>query len=300
MCAFAGTDRPTLLERARGALLGAAVGDALGGPVEFMSQGEIAATRGVHKEMTGGGWLGLKPGQITDDTEMSLCVARALAADRTLNPRTVAENFARWYKVKPIDIGATCQRGIENYLRTGSLEVAPNPHHAGNGALMRVGPVAVASFNAPEFLAPWTLAQAHLTHNNHLSDAACLITCQLVQAALAGEGRGGLHALAREFSADNGEFTFAPYNGKASGYVVETLATVLHFFLTTTSFEACLKATVNQGGDADTNGAVSGLLAGAHYGLGGIPRRWLGKLDEGVRTELNLLAEQLIGIGEKP
>jgi ADP-ribosyl-[dinitrogen reductase] hydrolase len=72
------------------------------------------------------------------------------------------------------------------------------------------------------------------------------------------------------------------------------MQTVLHFLFATSSFEECLIATVNQGGDADTTGAIVGAIAGAYYGLESIPREWLRKLDPAVRTELQLLADQLI------
>jgi ADP-ribosyl-[dinitrogen reductase] hydrolase len=69
-----------VMRRARAAFLGLAVGDALGATTEFMTPGEIRAKYGVHRKIRGGGWLHLKAGQVTDDTEMSLCIARALTA----------------------------------------------------------------------------------------------------------------------------------------------------------------------------------------------------------------------------
>jgi ADP-ribosyl-[dinitrogen reductase] hydrolase len=72
------------------------------------------------------------------------------------------------------------------------------------------------------------------------------------------------------------------------------MQTVLHFLFTTSSFEECLIGTVNQGGDADTTGAIVGAIAGAYYGIETIPREWVRKLDPAVRTELQTLADQLI------
>jgi len=71
---------PDVRQRARAALLGLAIGDALGATVEFMTAGEIQATYGKLRKMVGGGWLRLRPGQVTDDTQMSLCVARSIVA----------------------------------------------------------------------------------------------------------------------------------------------------------------------------------------------------------------------------
>jgi ADP-ribosyl-[dinitrogen reductase] hydrolase len=91
-------------------------------------------------------------------------------------------------------------------------------------------------------------------------------------------------------------FRFEPYPGLATGYVVDTLQTVFHNFFRSRSFEECIINTVNQGGDADTTGAIAGGLAGAYYGLEEIPRRWQKKMDRRVLTELADLAVQLVGL----
>ena len=91
-----------------------------------------------------------------------------------------------------------------------------------------------------------------------------------------------------------GEFAYSPYSGKASGYIVDTVQTVLHYFFNTDSFESCLIATVNQGGDADTTGALAGMLAGAKYGAQQIPERWLNELDERIVTQIRGQATELI------
>ena len=78
------------------------------------------------------------------------------------------------------------------------------------------------------------------------------------------------------------QFSYTPYLGKASAYIVDTVQTVLHYFFNTDSFESCLIATVNQGGDADTTGALAGMLAGAKYGVQQIPERWLNQLDAAI------------------
>ena len=159
--------------RARAAFLGLAIGDSLGAPVEFMTSGEIANTYGILKELVGGGWLRLKPGQVTDDTEMALCIARALVAAGGWSLEGIADNFAAWLRSKPIDVGDTCRRGIRNYMLHGTLETPFNQWDAGNGAVMRMLPVALATLGDQRLLEEWTIGQAHLTHNHPLSDAAC-------------------------------------------------------------------------------------------------------------------------------
>jgi ADP-ribosyl-[dinitrogen reductase] hydrolase len=86
------------------------------------------------------------------------------------------------------------------------------------------------------------------------------------------------------------QFSYRRFGGLSTAYVVDTMQTVLHFLFSTSSFEDCVVATVNQGGDADTTGAIVGAIAGAYYGLDAIPSSWMRKLDPKVREELDILA----------
>jgi ADP-ribosyl-[dinitrogen reductase] hydrolase len=285
-----------LLARARGALLGLAVGDALGGPVEFMTPGEIAAKYGTLKEMTGGGWLRLKAGQVTDDTEMSLCIARAVTGCGGWDLEAIAKAFATWLKGKPLDVGDTCRRGIRAYMLHGTLETPVNEWDAGNGALMRMAPVALCTMGDGELLTRQTLAQAHLTHNHPLSDAACLTYGRMLHLALAVRSRNAMRREADQLIEQFPNFSITNYRGLATGYVVDTMQTVLHYFFRSRSFEEAVVTTVNQGGDADTTGAIIGALAGAYYGPDEIPKRWLKKLDRKLLEELQQLADGLIKI----
>lgn len=278
--------------------MGSALGDALGATVEFMSPAEIKAKYGVHNRMVGGGWLYLKPGQVTDDTEMSLALARSLLREKRFAPDSAARAFMEWYRSNPADIGSTCLAGIRHYMHTGETEVRMSIGHGGNGAAMRMGPVALASYPSRAHMESWTLGQARLTHNHPLSDAGCLAIGEMVHTALAGGGLGEMRANADALVARHPEFSYEPYNGKASGYIAETLATVFHFLFATANFEECLTGVVNRGQDADTTGAIAGLIAGAHYGFEALPRKWLGRLDPKVREELNAMAEGLLRVGE--
>jgi len=134
-----------IARRAKASLLGLAVGDALGATTEFMKPAQIREQYGVHDRIRGGGWLKLPPGGVTDDTEMSLCVARAILARGAWDLAGVAEEFARWLQGNPVDVGATCRRGIRDYILNRRLAAPPNEWDAGNGAAMRVAPVALFS-----------------------------------------------------------------------------------------------------------------------------------------------------------
>lgn len=289
----------TLQDRALGAFLGFAVGDALGATVEFMTKGEIAERYGVHDRMIGGGWLRLAPGQVTDDTEMSLALGRSLIRCGGLDLRDLCEEFAAWLKKGPIDVGNTCRRGIRRYLTEGTVSGPHFEGDAGNGAAMRVLPLALATIGHPETAARWNRAQSHVTHHHPLSDAAGLALIRMTHALLAGEGKPAARSVADALVEEHRLFRHAPYRGQSSAYVVDTMQTVLHFFFNTHSFVECVVQTVNQGGDADTTGALCGMLAGAAYGPAQIPYAWLRRLDRKASNEIRAQTARLLALAER-
>jgi ADP-ribosyl-[dinitrogen reductase] hydrolase len=179
-------------------------------------------------------------------------------------------------------------------MTRGTVHGPPNEGDAGNGAVMRVAPVALATLANEELLKAHVLAQARITHNHPLSDAASVLVAQLIQLALVGHAMDRLQRQVDRASLTFPQFSYRRFNGLSTAYVVDTMQTVLHFLFSTTSFEDCVVATVNQGGDADTTGAIVGAIAGAYYGFDAIPRDWMRKLDPQVRGELDVLAEQLV------
>ena len=289
-----GTEWKQIVDKARGAFIGFAVGDALGATTEFMTPREIKERFDVHKQIIGKGWLYLKPGQVTDDTEMSICVGRAIQNSGGWNLSAIANEFVDWMRGNPVDIGATCARGLSNYIIHHTLEVPPSRWSAGNGALMRMLPVALYTLENEEHLARYAVEQAHLTHNNPLSDAACIFFGRLVHTSIMGGTLEQLRILTDDFIAEHPVFSYSAYSGKSSAYVVDTVQTVFHFLFSTKNFEECLIGTVNQGGDADTTGALAGMLAGALYGVAGIPKRWVKRLDSKIYAEVYELAEYLV------
>ncbi len=289
-------DARELVTRAQGCLLGAAVGDALGATVEFLTPSEIRARHGVHRRIRGGGWLRLRAGQVTDDTEMSLCLARALVRAGGWDPTAAAEEFADWLRSGPVDVGSTCARGIRRYLHFQTLAAPPCEWDAGNGAVMRVAPAALFSVGDDPLLERVAVEQARLTHNHPLSDAACVAVGRLVHLALRGAPTRELLPVAQGLESLHPSFSFRSGPGPAGGFVGDTLRAVFHSFFTTTSFEQCLVRVVNLGGDADTTGAIAGAMAGAVYGLGGLPRRWTRRLAKDVREELLRLGAELVAL----
>lgn len=289
----------TVENRAMAAFLGFAVGDALGATVEFMTRGEIAIRHGVHREIKGGGWLRLKPGQVTDDTQMSLALGRSIIRRGEFNAQDACDEFVAWLKSGPTDVGHTCRRGIRRYILSGAVEGDFSEGDAGNGAAMRVLPVALATMGKPARGEQWSVSQAHITHHHPLSDAACLALVSMVHTLLAGQGKEEVRTIAGGLAQQYEAFRFEPYAGASSTFVGDTIQTVLNFYLCTDTFPDCVIRTVNQGGDADTTGALAGMLAGATYGLDAVPVRWLSRLDRNVAAAIRWQVPMLLAISRR-
>ena len=271
-------------DRAGAAYLGLALGDALGASVEFMTPREIRGRHGIHRDLCGGGWLRLKPGQVTDDTTMSLALGAAILAEGgAVRPLACARALDGWMRAKPIDIGNTVRRNLIAFRRSGQPVAPPSEHDAGNGAAMRVLPVALATLGADEDAVRAAVRdQAHVTHNNPDSDAAAEFLALATQDAIRGAPLRDIYRRRiAPLIARHPQFGFR--RGKRrenpSGWIVETLQAVLQALLDSDSFETCLIDVVNRGGDADTTGAIAGMLAGALYGPAALPLRWLKALD---------------------
>src|SRR5215211_1602510 len=151
----------TLIDRYRGCLLGLACGDALGGPIEFETRAAIRERfPGGLRDFIGGGWLHLIPGEITDDTQMTLALAESLACSGPLDMDDVAARFLSWFRSEPEDIGNTTRSAL-SYLangvpweEAGERVISESPSAAGNAAVMRCAPVALRFRTAPAQLVP--------------------------------------------------------------------------------------------------------------------------------------------------
>jgi ADP-ribosyl-[dinitrogen reductase] hydrolase len=287
------SELPQLYDRALGAYLGLAIGDALGATVEFMTPREIRHRIGVHRDMVGGGWLKLPPGRVTDDTTMALALGDGLLQGQrrhgAFSMDCVADSFVAWWRGKPVDCGNTCRRGIVRYLREGSLAGTPCDGDGGNGALMRNLPVVLANLHDQAAMCEQSLAQSHFTHHHPLSDAAVLAFARMTRALILGCSPTAAQALAEALVQEQPAFRWLPYPGRASGYVVDTVQTVLYHVLSHWQFEDALIATVNRGDDADTTGALVGMLAGAACGAHALPSVWLRRLE---RDTVRAITEQ--------
>lgn len=290
----------TIENKAIGAYLGLAVGDALGATVEFMSPSQIKSAFGRHESIVGGGWLNLSPGQVTDDTTMSLKLGESILKYGCVDAEAVAKSFSVWFLDNPVDIGNTVKRGIIHYRYSGIPYVAENISDAGNGACMRTLPVALATYGLHDeaSISIASRDQAHVTHNNPLSDAAIDCVIKMIQAGLDGYDKtalknGPVYQLLNQYP----EFQFAKSRREnPTGYIVETIQSVFQAFFNTDTFKKCLVDVVNRGGDADTTGAIAGMIAGSYYGSDSIPSSWRSQLDSSVAQACEYQAKALLAM----
>ena len=298
--------RPSL-DRFQGCLAGLAVGDALGGPLEFLSAKQIAARHGGPvREMVGGGWLHLRPGEYTDDTQMALCIAESIVERETLDLDDVARRFVAWYEGQPKDIGhitrlalAELQRGVP-WQEAGRLaHRQAGGRSAGNGSVMRCAPVALYRWpDYPQLVAD-SAASSRVTHWDDLACYGAAALNLVIAELLQGRRRGAVQAAIEVLGETAPAVTqrLAEVDRKArsdlkpTGFVLDTLEAAVWCWGRAGSFEEALVEAVNLGGDADTIGAVCGALAGADFGLRGIPARWLDVLES--RAHLERLAGEL-------
>jgi ADP-ribosyl-[dinitrogen reductase] hydrolase len=298
----------TATDRAEGALLGLACGDALGRPVEFRSPRRIEREYGRLDEMVGDGAHRKPPGTITDDTELALRIARSLVETGTFDGADIAEGFVEWYRSGPFDIGgltADALRLIDQghaWDEAGQTcwEARPEGQNAGNGSVMRCAPHAFAFDDDESALVTASTASSRITH----ADPRCTYGCAVLNLTIANcldEYERPLAAALETVRADApDELVDAlepivagaePEPLSNSGYVVHTLQTALYEAFTAEEASEAIVAAVNRGGDADTLGAVAGAVAGARFGASSLPPAWLDAIDE--TDELRDLAREL-------
>jgi ADP-ribosyl-[dinitrogen reductase] hydrolase len=262
--------------------VGAAVGDALGMPLEF---GPPRPLDRLVRDMIP---ARLAAGTFTDDTEMALALADSLLAHRPLDPADLAQRFVAWLQAGPDDVGIHTRNVLSRLAQGQSWEAAvravqrQKPDSAGNGSVMRCWPVALAHWDDLDALLTDSRLQSRVTHPHPECEAGSALVNAAIYYLLHGVPPAG--AIAR--AADAADLPVplravverAPTRSrddlKNSGWVRHTLESAVWGLLTTSSFEEAVVQVVNLGNDADTAGTVVGALAGAAYGLEAIPPRW--------------------------
>ena len=293
-------------DRVRGALYGVAVGDALGAPLEFMNATQIKQQYGAPvREMVGGGWLSLAPGETTDDTDMMLAVCEGIMECSSAPIEPIGRRFIQWVDTQPKDVGMTCMRSIQTaranlaagmdaeaaWDAAGKRTAEENGDRSGgNGALMRTIGTALAYEDAEE-RAERTTQIAEMTHYDYFSSDICRYYVDAVHRFIKDEQDAGLIPLYT--MAGVSEYGFSNCVNP-SGWAPESMECAFFAFITEGDFENALITAVNLGGDADTIGAIVGGLAGAYYGYDAIPQRWIDALPQDIKARLDAFAEWLV------
>lgn len=286
-----------MLDQIKGGLFGVAIGDALGATTEFMSAEEVRDQYGKVTDIVGGGWLELSPGEVTDDTAMTIAVAKGIIRNKENPIAEIGEEFLRWYKTNPPDVGNIIRTVFSLYdgdwFKAASRACRElGGRCAGNGSLMRCLPIALA-YADQEKMEEITVLHSRMTHADEKATEACLIYNRIVFRLLRGEKLS--EAIRQEIVYTRYEplLTVAP-SCPPDGYVVHTMGWVLHWLLRCESFEDVVISATNMGEDSDTIAAIAGGLKGLEVGYHQLPSRFTEKIL--CADELEKLAVQLVNI----
>lgn len=285
--------------RSLGCLLGLAVGDAVGTTLEFQRPGTFEPIT----DMVGGGPFRLPIGAWTDDTSMALCLGASLIQCSGFDPADQMDRYVRWWQDgymsstgECFDIGNTVIAALSRYQRNGeAYSGSTDPYSAGNGSLMRLAPIPMFYQRDPDEAIAQAADSSRTTHGATEAIDACRYYTGLLIGAIQGEQKDVLLSEAYRpegqwaegelapaiFRVANGSFLKQePPQITGTGYVVKSLEAALWAFDRSEDFRTgCLMA-ANLGNDADTTAAIYGQIAGAYYGLDGIPGEWVANLVE--------------------
>jgi ADP-ribosyl-[dinitrogen reductase] hydrolase len=295
-------------DKLAGTLVGLAVGDALGAPLEFLTRDTVRARYplGLRELVASGRWV---LGEYTDDTEMALLLADSLLAQGRLESRDAAARFQRWARTaKDVGVQTASVLQMTGYLE--SPEECARRYYeshadrsAGNGAVMRCAPVTLFRLSEPSMLLADSRRSARLTHADPRAQSSCvLLNFWIAEAILHGTRDARRSALQRLTSWERDcwqrleRIEELPERAiKSGGFTIDTVEAAAWSFLTTECFEEAVVRAANLGDDADTVAAVTGALAGAYYGYHEIPKRWLAVLRDEGRIRQTAIALNNLG-----
>lgn len=283
------TSAEAIADRARGALLGLAVGDAVGTTLEFKARDSYPRLT----DMIGGGPFGLKPGQWTDDTSMALALADSLAAYPDLNEQDLLGRFVSWWRTgeysctgRCFDIGITVRQALARWEATKCDHCgSTDPMSAGNGSLMRLAPVAIRHHGNRAKLRDVAARQSKTIHAAAEAVDACVLYAEILADTIEGAARTEvLKHRGRDWAGAIEAIASGSWRGKhrddvrGTGYVAQSLEASLWCVGTSPGYRDAVLRAANLGEDADTTAAITGQLAGAVSGALAIPANWLEKL----------------------
>ena len=283
------TSVKAIRDRAAGALLGLAVGDALGTTLEFKARD----TYPLLTDMIGGGPFGLKPGEWTDDTAMALALADSLIECGELDEHDLMRRFLSWYEQGTysctrtcFDIGITTRQALMRFKANGNpVAGSSDPNTAGNGSLMRLAPVAIRFHRDRVKLRDAAARQSKTTHAAPEAVDACVVYAEMLADAIEGQPVSAvLNGQQTDWAGTITKIATGSWRGKprhqirASGYVAHSLEASLWSVARSGTFAEAVLLAANLGDDADTTAAITGQLAGALHGAATFPEHWLDRL----------------------
>ncbi|QSX35395.1 ADP-ribosylglycohydrolase family protein [Shewanella avicenniae] len=295
-------------DKARGCLIGLAIGDAVGTTLEFQPRGSFTPI----DDMVGGGPFMLKKGYWTDDTSMALCLGHSLVESDGFDAHDQMLRYCNWMEngyMSSIgicfDIGSTVSTALRHFQHTGEpFSGAKNRWSSGNGSIMRMAPVAIFYQENTEKAEFYGGESSLTTHASDLCHDACRYFAKLLVYLIHGADKQAFHALSytprtpEVLMIKAGEFLHKTRDEiKGSGYVIDSLEAALWCFINSESYEECVLLAANLGDDADTTAAVAGQLAGAYYGYKAIRVDWRKALHQ--HDEILKLADALLGASKQ-
>jgi ADP-ribosyl-[dinitrogen reductase] hydrolase len=310
---------PTIEDRYEGCLLGLAVGDALGSPLEFMGSEQIRIKHGWVSDMIGGGWLGLRPGETTDESALVLALGASLTEKGGVDVDDVAARYREWFRTAPNDVEPTTKAALEALEEGhGPADAASRAKElttdqaASSGTLVRAVPIALLLRADPRRMLDAVAREAALTHADSRSVGGAVAVAAVLAQILGGErDRAAIVDAAHDeldrIATDLPNVLPDPVTKDESAlrptrFVVDALETALVRWFRDPDLETCLTKTVNLGGCSGTTGALAGALAGATWGSAAIPRRWARNVQD--RSSFVRLARALLdrsgGDGVRP
>lgn len=280
-------------DRVEGCLVGMAVGDALGAPLEFQARESVRKRYPIGlREMTASRlWA---KGEYTDDTQMALLLAQSLLRHKAFVPQDVASAFYQWASTAK-DVGVQTRSVLAMSGYRDHPESCARQYYrqysnasAGNGAVMRCAPVAVFHSNSPSMLVADSRRSARVTHADPKAQSSCVILNVWIAAAIQEGVRDAREYVMKLLPPAERSVWGRLYEIeqlpdaqiKSNGFTVHTVEASIWSFLTTDSYEEAVVRAANLGDDADTVACVTGALAGAYYGYKSIPSRWRDELKD--------------------
>jgi len=278
-----------ILERKRGAILGAFIGDALGGVVEFLKP--MPLPKEFVDEalaMEGGGFMDLEPGQCTDDSELMICLATALK-----NCECPLPYYKVWLLTSPIDVGVTCKYAFDADSGTGDDLPILNKESQSNGALMRVLPVALWYWDKDDsYIANRAREDALLSHPHPICQECNAAYCVAIAWLLRGKSKCDAILAAKNILVEvdsthetdivlhwiDAGINILPMPRDKIGWVQWSFRLAFGLLAKETPFHEAMEYVLSCGGDTDTNACIVGGMLGAFWGEQEIPLEWRTKV----------------------